>query len=110
MALPREGHLLQLYHIFAYLKKCHNSELDFNPNDREIDYSLFQLQDCEASEFGLLEEEVLNNAPQPMGMGFTMVAYYVDSDHAREVVTRRSRTGFIAYLNNSPIYWMSRKQ
>ena len=109
MALPREGHLSQLFHIFAYLKKNHNSELVFDPSDREVDYEAFSHQEWEASEFGELEEELPLNAPKPRGMGFTMIAY-VDADHAGEVVTRRSRTGFLIYLNNSPIYWISKKQ
>ena len=31
--LPREGHLLQLFHMFAYLKRNHNSEMVFDPSD-----------------------------------------------------------------------------
>ena len=34
----------------------------------------------------------------------------VDADHAGDSTTRRSRTGFIIYLNSAPIYWMSKKQ
>jgi hypothetical protein len=47
--------------------------------------------------------------PQPRGMGFTMRAK-VDADHAADTVTRRSRIGFIVYLNCAPIYWSSKKQ
>ena len=47
--------------------------------------------------------------PPPLGRGFRMTAY-VDSDHAGDLVTRRSRTGFLVYLNMAPIYWMSKKQ
>jgi len=35
---------------------------------------------------------------------------YVDSDHAGDSTNRRSRTGFIVYLNSSPIYYHSKKQ
>ena len=35
---------------------------------------------------------------------------YVDSDHAGDNVTRRSRTGFLVFLQSAPIYWMSKKQ
>ena len=49
------------------------------------------------------------NAPGPRGIGFCMTAY-VNADPAGNVVTQRSRTGFIIFLNNSPIYWMSKKQ
>merc|ERR1712115_148961 len=34
----------------------------------------------------------------------------VDSDHAGDQVTRRSRTGFLVFLNNALIYWTSKKQ
>ena len=47
--------------------------------------------------------------PEPRGQGFTMRAK-VDADHAGDTVTRRSRTGFLVYLNCSPIYWSSKKQ
>ena len=47
--------------------------------------------------------------PEPRGLGFTMSAL-VDADHASDTVTRRSRTGFLVYLNNSLIYWHSKKQ
>ncbi len=35
---------------------------------------------------------------------------FVDADHAGDLVTRRSRTGFIVFLNAAPIYWTSKKQ
>jgi hypothetical protein len=35
---------------------------------------------------------------------------FVDSDHAGEQFTRRSRTGFVIYLNMAPIVWFSRRQ
>ena len=35
---------------------------------------------------------------------------YVDSDHAGDTVTQRSRTGFIIFLNAAPIFWISKEQ
>ena len=34
----------------------------------------------------------------------------VDADHAADTTNRRSRTGFLVYINSAPIYWMSKKQ
>ena len=34
----------------------------------------------------------------------------VDADHAGDTVTRRSRSGFLVFLNCSLIYWTSKKQ
>ena len=47
--------------------------------------------------------------PKPHGKGMDM-RLYVDSDHAGDTVTRRSRTGFVIFLNGSPIYWNSKNQ
>ena len=45
LALPREGHLVQLFHMFAYLKKYHNTKMVFDPSDPVIDELKFVLQD-----------------------------------------------------------------
>ena len=37
LALPWEGHLHKLFHIFAYLKKKSNSRMVFDPTYPEID-------------------------------------------------------------------------
>jgi len=54
-------------------------------------------------------ENIPKDMPKGRGRGFTILAN-VDSDHAGDEITRRSRTGFIVFLNNSPIYWFSKKQ
>lgn len=111
LALPRRGHLNQLYHIFAYLKKYHNAEMVFDPSDPTIKESDFTKKDWTTSEFGhTVDKEIIPpNVPEPRGLGFTMRAK-VDADHAGDSITRRSRTGFIVYLNSAPIYWLSKKQ
>jgi hypothetical protein len=35
---------------------------------------------------------------------------YVDADHAHDLVTRRSITGILLMLNNTPIRWVSKRQ
>ena len=47
--------------------------------------------------------------PKPCGPSMTM-RVYVDANHAGDLLTRRSRTGFIVFLNGAPIYWSSKKQ
>ncbi len=111
LALPREGHLYQLFQCFAYLKKYHNTEMVYDPSDPVIDESEFEFKDWTSSEFGHLQgkEELPTNMPEPRGQGFVINAK-VDADHASDTVTRRSRTGFIVYLNCAPVYWLSKKQ
>jgi hypothetical protein len=45
LALPREGHLKELYHIFAYLKARSSAEMVFDPTPIEPDKTLFERQD-----------------------------------------------------------------
>lgn len=110
MALPREGHLNELFHIFGYLKTHHNSEMVFDPSYPDIDENQFQPQDWSATPYGSEgKEELPPNMPEPRGQGF-VVSAYVDSDHAGDSVTRKSRTGFLVYCNCALIFWLSKKQ
>ena len=109
MALPRKGHLDQLFHIFSYLKKRHNKEIVFDPTVPDIDPDRFPEYNWDHTPYKNSCENIPENAPETRGFGFTMIAF-VDSDHAGDHITRRSRTGFLIKLNNSPIYWSSKKQ
>ena len=56
-------------------------------------------------------EEVLPpDMPTPLGKPFVIRCFVDAADHAGDDVTRKSRTGFIVYLNNAPIYWYSKRQ
>jgi hypothetical protein len=50
-----------------------------------------------------------SDAPIPRGKDVDL-RLFVDSDHAGEQFTRRSRTGFVIYLNIAPIVWLSKRQ
>jgi hypothetical protein len=114
LALPRQGHLKEVLHIFAYLKKHHNAEMVFDPSEVEFDRSDFPRKDWSYSIYtgtdgDVLKEELPPDMPMPKGRGFT-IRCYVDADHAGDLLTRRSRTGFVVFLNNAPLYWHSKKQ
>ena len=42
LELPREGHLEEVFHFFAYLNKHMNSEMVFDPDTPEVDMAIFQ--------------------------------------------------------------------
>ena len=108
IAMPREGHLQQVFHIFSYLKSHHNARLVFDPSYPDMDFSKFEKHGWEIH-YDKVKEDIPLNAPQSLGLEFIIRAY-VDASHAGCKLTRRSRTGFIVMLNNSPIYWLSKKQ
>ena len=109
-ALTREGHLEQLYNIFAHINKYCNTEMVFDPIVPEINKSDFERKDCTASEFGHIKDQEAkpSNRTEARGMGFTMRAK-VDRDHAGDSITRRSKTGYLLNLNSLLVYWLSKK-
>jgi hypothetical protein len=47
--------------------------------------------------------------PEPRGQGF-VISSKVDADRASDSVTRRSRTGFLVWINSCLVYFLSQKQ
>jgi hypothetical protein len=54
-------------------------------------------------------EELPYDMPEPLGDTMTITCF-VDADHARDQTTRRSVTGIILLLNNTPLVWISKRQ
>jgi hypothetical protein len=94
--------------VFSFLKSHSNSRLIFDPQEPEMGGS--QFVECDWSDFyaGAVEA-IPPNAPKPLGKGATL-RMFVDSDHAGDAVSRRSRTGFVIFLNHGMIDWLSKKQ
>ena len=109
MALTHKGHIKVIFQIFAFLKNKYNAVMVFHPTERDINESQLYNEDWSAIAHGECKEEIPPNAPRSPGIGFKMQAF-VDSDHAGDSIIRRSRTGFLIFLNCAPIYWFSNKQ
>jgi hypothetical protein len=108
MALPREGHMDAVLHIFGWRKRKHGSRMVFDPTYPAIDMSVFK--QCDWKEFyGDVREPIPGDAPIPLGRDVDL-RLFVDSDHAGDHLARRSRTGFFIFMNMAPIFWLSRKQ
>jgi len=108
LAMPREGHLECLFHMFSYLNIKHNSRMVFDPTYPTIDMS--QFKECEWKTFyASAKEAIPGNAPEPRGKEVDL-RLYVDSDHAGDTVTRRSRSGFFIFMNMALVSWHFKKQ
>ena len=108
MALPRKGHMEQVYRVFGYLKTHLKRHLFFGPRHPDIDeraFSSYEWYDfyCDA------REQAPNDMPPPRGHALSSHCF-VDADHASNTVTRRSQTGILVFLNNAPIVWYSKWQ
>ena len=108
LANPREGHLEEAFHIFAYLKQYDRSAIVFDPTAPEFDESRFNR--CDWSEYYPdATEPTPPRAPPVLGNRMTM-SCFVDADHAGCRETRRSHTGVIIFLQKTPIIWYSKRQ
>ena len=108
MALPREGHLDTMFHVFAFLKIKHNARSIFDPTYPEIDQSKFLRHDWKHF-YGDVKESLPSDAPKPRGKEVE-VRFFVDSDHIGNQRTRRSRSGYFVFVNSALVGWLSKKQ
>ena len=106
MAAPRTGHLRAVLHIFAYLNGHDRSRLVFDA--REFNHEPAQIADW-TGYYPDAKEAIPPNTPTPLSKPMQMTCY-IDSDHAGDLVMRRSMSGVLLYLNRSPIMWQSKKQ
>jgi hypothetical protein len=55
------------------------------------------------------EEDMPHDQRSP-GTKTAQITVFVDANHAHDVVTRRSVTGIILFINNTPVRWISKRQ
>ena len=107
-AAPREGHLEQLLHIFAYLRKKPKVTLYLDPALPNLDYTIFQTRAEDFIEYYRdAQEQLPHQLPKPRGRPVTLTSY-VDASHAANRKNRRSHSGFIIFLNRAPVMWYSK--
>jgi hypothetical protein len=80
----------------------------FDPTYPAVDMGTFIKTDWK-SMYGDVKEMIPSDAPVARGKEVDL-RLFVDSDHAGEQFTRRSRTGFVIYLNMAPLMWFSKSQ
>jgi hypothetical protein len=107
-ANPRQGHLEQMFHVFAYLKRHNRSALVFDWTEPEFDTT--QFRECDWKEYYPgAAEAIPDNMPEPRGRSVTSTCF-VDADHAGCRLTRRSHSGVLIFVNRAPIIWFSKRQ
>ena len=105
---PRIGHLKAMQRLFGYLKANPKGQLLIDAN--VPDHSNFVVADQSWTEFYPdASEELPHDMPIPKGK-VVRTTCYVDADHAHDVVTRRSVTGVLLFMNGMPVKWYSKRQ
>jgi hypothetical protein len=103
---PCEGHLQQVFHLFAYLKHHKRSWMVFDDTEPIFNETVFRV--CNWTEFYPdAKEAIPHNVPAACGNRVT-TSTFVDADHAGCKATRQSHTGVLCYVNKAPVPWYSK--
>ena len=105
-ACPRQGHLAAVLHLYGCLKKNPRSKMVMDPS--LMDHEPVAKPDWR--DFYQVDKELIpGDMPKPRGKALQTTGF-VDSDHAGDQVTRRSRTGVLVFCGRALIIFYSKKQ
>ena len=107
-ALPRKGHYDAVIRIFYYLKKHLKSRLVYDTEEKDLSDISFAQYTWE-EQYPDAQETLPYNMPKPLGKA-VKVTVFCDASHADCLVTRRSTTGILLFVNGTPIRWYSKRQ
>jgi hypothetical protein len=109
LAMPRRGHLKRAKRIYCYLQKMTEARIQVLTN--EPDYSDYQ--DLEynwsLSVYGDVKVIIPTDIPEPKGKYITL-SHYFDANLYHNMVTGRSITAILHFLNQTPMDWYSKRQ
>ena len=107
---PRLVHTEVLYNLFAYLKKHKDmGKLAYDSKTPEVNESSLNNNADWKDFYGDTEKEPPPKMAEPLG-NVVRISALVDTNHAGNVVTRRSHSGIIIFVQNAPIIWFSKRQ
>ena len=108
---PRIGHMNRLKRMYGFLKRRPDGAIRFRtgiPNHeatkKPVEY------DWSQTVYGPnLHEELPADMPEPKGHP-VRISTYEDANLMHDLISGRSMTGILHLLNQTPIYWFSKKQ
>jgi hypothetical protein len=106
---PREGHLTALIRGFTYVKKHLQSKIIIDSWVRPWDHLDWRSKDWSKFYANIKGEVLPPDIPPPRGKP-VQINMFCDAAHATDLITRRSTTGIIFFLNGTPIPWYSKRQ
>jgi len=107
-AAPKQEHMKRMLRVFGYLKNHSKHSIIIDTQERLIPTS-DEITVNWKEQYPGATEELPPDMPTPKGKA-VQVTTYVDADHAHDQVTRRSVTGILLFVNNTPIKWYSKRQ
>ena len=106
---PRKGHLDRLFRILKYLENMKHEIIRFRtglPNFNSVELNSY---DWRNSVYKGSREIIPEDIPCVKGKP-VIITTYADSNLLHDMVTGKSVTGILHFLNKTPISWYSKKQ
>jgi hypothetical protein len=107
---PRIGHLNRLKRVYGYLKRNQNGAIRFRtriPDHESVATPIDH--DWGSTIYGDVTEELPPDMPIPKGKAIRLTTYQ-DANLYHDLVTGRSMSGILHFVNQTPIAWFSKKQ
>jgi len=108
-AQPRIGHLKRIKCICGYLYKRKDAVIYIRIGEQDYLDLVEEKYDWTSTVYKDVTEILPKDAPVPLG-NFVTLSHYVDANLYHNMLTGRSVTGVLHYLNKTPIDWYSKKQ
>ena len=106
---PREGHLEAAYRIFEYLYNHMNGgRVVFDDSLPKVNEEQFKEVNWKNT-YGDVTEDLPTNMPEARGNA-VIISMFTDAAFAGDLVTRRSQSGILIFINRAPITWYSKRQ
>ena len=107
---PREGHMLRVKRIYAYINRFKHFMIRFRTQEPDLsNLDRATHGEWDKSVYEEFHEELPTDAPEPLGKRVTLIHWF-DANLMHDVLSGKSVTGCIHYFNKTPMMWYSKKQ
>ena len=106
---PRKGHVDRVKRTCSYLSKFKHATIRIRTEEPDLSSLPNQVFDWEESIYGEVTELLPEDAPRSLGKSVTTISYH-DANLHHNIITGRSVTGVLHFINKTPIDWYSKKQ
>ena len=108
-AEPRSGHLKRVKRIYGYLRKFKDGAVRVRVGEPYYDKLGDVEHDWLYTTYGHVREAIPEDLPEGLGREVTLTTY-VDANLYHDLLTGRSVTGILHFVNGTPIDWYSKRQ
>ena len=106
---PTEGHLLRVRRICGYLSKMKHGFIRVRTEEPDFSDLPEKHYKWERTVYGDVKEIIPDDIPRPLGKRVVLTSY-VDANLNHDLLTGRSVSGVLHFVNQTPVHWFTKKQ